>query len=543
MAERVIAGKYKLIAPIGRGGMAAVYRAQQTSDGKLVALKLLNLEEGAAAPDRDDVPDDTRELIERFEREARAASSMDTEHIVQVYDAGVDEVTGVPYIAMELLEGRDLNQLLHKLGVLAPEVAVRLVGQALTGLAQAHGAGIVHRDLKPANLFVDDSAFGQVKVKIVDFGIAKVQKAPIATLATVETAGLTQTGSVLGTPRYMSPEQIERPRSVNARSDVWSMGVVLYKCLTGRCPHDDAETLGAMLMALMTKPSPPIRSIAPWISPELSLVVHRALERDPSLRYASASAMLDALRPLAPKGFGLRDRELVALDDERKAQLRSLAPAMPSMTNEGAATIDQHGGLPALAKAGASGASAPVASESAPVPPVPPVPPTRAATIAEREPREEDGRAPRLVPRGGAAALPRTGKAERPSTEPAEGRGPAAPCAPRHHGAPDLRRAGGGRLGGPARDGAPRAEERGPLRRTRSPRRGPPRCSRRSPEMPFLVPRAARRACASTTSSSPGSRRSAMRPSSRTPSRAARGSAVCMYGTCSRAPARPTPRA
>ena len=208
MAERIVAGKYKVIATIGRGGMAAVYRAEEVDTKRLVALKLLHLEEGAATGEREDLPEDLRDLIERFEREARAASAIETEHIVRVWDTGVDAATGAPYIAMELLEGRDLNQLLHELVALPPEVAVRLLGQALTGLAHAHKAGIVHRDLKPANLFVDDSAFGQVRVKLVDFGIAKVQKAPIATL---DTHGLTQTGSVLGTPRYMSPEQIERP--------------------------------------------------------------------------------------------------------------------------------------------------------------------------------------------------------------------------------------------------------------------------------------------------------------------------------------------
>ncbi len=341
MDERIIAEKYRLIAPIGRGGMAAVYRAEHVQTGKFVALKLLHLEEGAAAPGRTDVTDETRELISRFEREARAAGSMETDHIVKVYDAGVDETSGAPYIAMELLEGRDLNQLMKELTVLSPEIAVRIIGQALTGLAQAHQAGIVHRDLKPANIFVDERPTGEVVVKLVDFGIAKVQVTPIATM---DTHGLTQTGSMLGTPRYMSPEQIERPRMVDARSDVWSMGVVLYKCLTGRCPHDDTETLGAMLMALMTKPSPPVQSLAPWVPGELAKVVHKALERDPARRYASAGEMVEALRALARDGFALREVELLPLDDERKALLGSLVPPGPT-DSQAPATIDQRGAL------------------------------------------------------------------------------------------------------------------------------------------------------------------------------------------------------
>ena len=148
--------------------------------------------------------------------------------------------------------------------------------------------------------------------------------------ATIDTHGLTTTGSMLGTPRYMSPEQIERPRDVDARSDVWSMGVVMYKCLTGRCPHDDTETLGAMLVALMTKPSPPVQSLAPWVSRELAAVVHRALERDPKRRFASAAEMLEALRELSPAGFALRADELVSLDEERKLLLGSLAPLKPT---------------------------------------------------------------------------------------------------------------------------------------------------------------------------------------------------------------------
>jgi serine/threonine protein kinase len=341
MDERIIAAKYRLIAAIGRGGMAAVYRAEHLQTGKFVALKLLHLEEGAAAPGRTDITDETRELIGRFEREARAAGSMETDHIVKVYDAGVDETSGAPYIAMELLEGRDLNQLMKELTVLSPEVAVRIVGQALTGLAQAHKAGIVHRDLKPANIFVDERPGGVATVKLVDFGIAKVQVTPIATM---DTHGLTQTGSMLGTPRYMSPEQIERPRMVDARSDVWSMGVVLYKCLTGRCPHDDTETLGAMLMALMTKPSPPVQSLAPWVPAELARLVHKALERDPSRRYASAVEMLEAMRALSEDGFLLRAAELVPLDEERRAMLGSLVPPGPT-DSQAPATIDQRGTL------------------------------------------------------------------------------------------------------------------------------------------------------------------------------------------------------
>jgi serine/threonine protein kinase len=197
-------------------------------------------------------------LVTRFQREARAAGSSETTHIAQVFDTGTDPSTGVIYMAMELLRGEDVQQLLKRLGKLPLGLALRLVGQASIGLGKAHGAGVIHRDIKPANLFLSRLDSGEIILKVVDFGIAKMVD-PV----NQEETGLTVTGGMLGSPLYMSPEQAKGRKDIDHRTDIWSLGVVLYKALTGQVPHAGHDTVLTLMMALCTEPAPPIQDLAP----------------------------------------------------------------------------------------------------------------------------------------------------------------------------------------------------------------------------------------------------------------------------------------
>jgi serine/threonine-protein kinase len=307
--------------------MAVVHRAEHLETGKHVALKLLTV--GPKAPGESTWEAD-RQLLGRFKREARAAGSIETEHIVEVFDAGIDPATGAPYIVMELLDGCDLEALLGERGALPVDLALRLCGQTLTGLAAAHEWGVVHRDIKPANLFLARDAHGAIRVKILDFGIAKAKSSPDRA-----THALTEPGSLLGTPRYMAPEQLERPDEVDARADVWSMGAVLRRCLTGEPLYADCATVGSLMAALLTRTVDPVSLAAPWVSPEVAALVDRALGRQPRARFASAGVMLEALQALCPRGFAIQARDLRALDPGRTQELRgrsALARVRPAPT-------------------------------------------------------------------------------------------------------------------------------------------------------------------------------------------------------------------
>ena len=285
---RVIGGKYEVIRQLGKGGMGVVYEARHTATGRKVAIKeILD----------DDLKKDPK-LLERFQREARATAAIDTRHIVPVLDAGSDPATHHPYLVMELLHGEDLQDLIVRSGTLREAVALRVVAQACAGLVRAHEAGVIHRDIKPANLFLARRD-GEVTVKLLDFGVARVK----AGLGGVDR--LTTTGVMLGTPLYMSPEQVMGAKDLDHRADVWSMGVVLYEALAGMTPHEDVETLGALLVAICGKPARPLRAVTPEVSEHTSLIVERALAIDPAKRYQTAAQMLAELLAALPSGTHL----------------------------------------------------------------------------------------------------------------------------------------------------------------------------------------------------------------------------------------------
>jgi eukaryotic-like serine/threonine-protein kinase len=294
-----VLGKYHIDRLIGRGGMGAVFQATNASIGKRVALKFLGAETSRDA-----------DAAVRFQREAEAASLAESPHIVQIFDSGRSE-RGLPFLVMELLTGEDLRARLRREGRLDVEAALRIATQVLKALRQAHAAGIVHRDLKPDNVFLcrrdDEPAF----VKIVDFGISKLQQGP-----GVDT--LTHKGAVLGTAFYMSPEQAQSFADIDGRTDLFSLGAILYEMLTGEPPHS-APTYEAVLIAICTRDAPDVRGKAPEVPEKLARVIARALQRDRSERYSNAEDMLadlDAVR-----------RESRALATKTRATARAWAGA------------------------------------------------------------------------------------------------------------------------------------------------------------------------------------------------------------------------
>ncbi|HEY4364630.1 MAG TPA: protein kinase [Bryobacteraceae bacterium] len=272
-------GPYEILAPIGRGGMGEVYRARDTRLHREVAVKVLPV---AFA---------TQAARERFQREARAASGLNHPHICVVYDVG--EAAGHPFLVMELLAGRTLRE--HIRDKPLPIATVLTLGiQVADALEAAHGNGIVHRDIKPANIFVTERG----SAKVLDFGVAKQSLAAGADTmedATTETL-LTEPGSTLGTIAYMSPEQA-RGENVDARSDLWSVGVVLYEMATGTRPFD-GPTSPLVFDALLNKAAPPVRSRNPEVPAELERIIGELLEKDRALRYQSAAELLGDLERL-----------------------------------------------------------------------------------------------------------------------------------------------------------------------------------------------------------------------------------------------------
>ena len=277
---QVLGQRYKIVRLLGRGGMGAVYEAH---DGALrCAIKVVR-------PDRME----DEELVARFVREARANMSLDNAHVVKVLGAAVDPGSEHLFIAMEMLQGRDLAGHIKALGPLDAPPVVALFIQACEGLAAAHAKGIIHRDVKPANIFLHQTFSGELVTKLVDFGIAKA-----SLLATMGAApDLTKTGGMLGSPLYMSPEQVRGAKRVTPQTDVWSLAASLYEALSSQRLWDDAPHLGALAITICTTDPPRLSEHAPWLPEGLVGVIHRGLERDLSERWPSVTAFADALRP------------------------------------------------------------------------------------------------------------------------------------------------------------------------------------------------------------------------------------------------------
>ncbi len=266
----LIGGKYRLERPLASGGMGAVWVARHTDLDVEVAIKFIQ-DTYASSP----------MLRARFEREARASAKISSAHVVHVLDYGLEGDT--PFFAMELLNGEDLGAKLKREGRLTPEAMARILVQIAKGLHRAHEAGFVHRDLKPSNVFLAQMDDGEL-VKILDFGVAKHLSDPCG-----ET---TKTGEIMGSPHYMSPEQICEAKNIDARSDLWSLGVILYRALTGELPFP-GDACGLVLAKILTSPIPVASHVAPHLGPAFDSFFRRAFERDPALRFQSAREMAE----------------------------------------------------------------------------------------------------------------------------------------------------------------------------------------------------------------------------------------------------------
>jgi serine/threonine-protein kinase len=275
----VIAGKYRIERLLGVGGMGVVVAARHEQLDQLVAIKFV----------RDDSLNND-EAVERFLREARSAARLRSDHVARVLDVGRLE-TGAPYMVMEFLDGHDLSQALTRDGPMAVDVAVGLMMQACEAVAEAHAAGIIHRDLKPENLFLTRTVGGTPKLKVLDFGVSKS-----ARITDDPNAKLTRTRATLGSPLYMAPEQMRSARDVDARSDVWALGVVLFELLTGRSPFE-AETLPELCLKVVNEPPLSLAALRPMIPPSLVEVVERCLQKDRNKRFANAAELSMALAP------------------------------------------------------------------------------------------------------------------------------------------------------------------------------------------------------------------------------------------------------
>jgi serine/threonine protein kinase len=273
---QVLCGKYRIDAVLGAGSMGVVVAAQHLQLGIPVAIKALRPEARANA-----------EAVARFEREARAAAHIRGEHVVRVLDVGsLDD--GTPFMVMERLEGEDLARRLEREGQLPVDEAVEWILQACEAVGEAHGLGIVHRDLKPENLFCARRPDGSSAIKVLDFGISKMGSMQ-----------MTETQACVGSPCYMSPEQLRSSRRVDARTDIWALGAVLYELLTGAVPFW-GDTMPELCTRILHTPPTPIRDLRAEVPEELAAVIERCLAKDRADRIANVADLAAALAPFGP---------------------------------------------------------------------------------------------------------------------------------------------------------------------------------------------------------------------------------------------------
>jgi serine/threonine-protein kinase len=310
-ADDILAGKYRVEQVIGRGGMGVVMAAWHLELDQRVALKFL-LPELA----------EHSEAAERFRREARASAKIKSEHVARVLDVGNLE-GGVPFIVMEYLDGRDLALEHRERGPLPVSECIDYVLQAIEAVAEAHAFGIVHRDLKPENLFLARRPDGTHLIKVLDFGISK------SIVLASQGRALTHTAIIMGSPFYMSPEQMRAPRSVDARTDIWSIGAILYDLIAGRPPYV-AETIPQLCTMMLEGDPAPLSTLRSDLNPQLERVIARCLARDVAQRWSSVAELAVALLPFANRSSRIHvERAGRVLSSAASASRGSAAPMPP----------------------------------------------------------------------------------------------------------------------------------------------------------------------------------------------------------------------
>lgn len=381
----ILSGRYRVAREIGRGGMAAVYEAEHVDIGKRVAVKILD-----SSLARNDT------VIERFNREARAAASVDSTNICEVFDVGrLDD--GRPYMVMELLEGESLYERMVSEGQLKIADTVRIISQVGRGLARAHAAGIVHRDLKPENIFLHRNGEGEENAKIVDFGLAKFH-APLSG----SQERLTREGAIFGTPLYMSPEQVSGQGHADHRSDLWALGCIVYECLTGRPIWPVDRGMAYIFAQIVNEPIPVPSSLRPDLPRAFDAWFNHALDRDPAKRYQSAQQMVvEMATALGHDAAGLVSAPVLLPEfpaDSSPVVVHGAQDGAPVVVEPSRPLASTHEQGDALASTEPPPFSAHGPTEPPPLPPMPPLP-----SVAGADLQRSDGTRLRVV--AGVAAV------------------------------------------------------------------------------------------------------------------------------------------
>jgi tRNA A-37 threonylcarbamoyl transferase component Bud32 len=309
----VIAERYTIVRQIGKGGMGKVYEAKHTSIDKKVAIKILNK----------DYSDD-KEALERFQQEAKIAGSVGHTNICEVLDFGTTD-EGQPFLVMEYLEGDSVADMLDVRRTLPINVALTIVRQVLDALEEVHSRGIVHRDLKPENIILAHVKGQGIVVKLLDFGISKVMK------PRTDSIRLTKTGTMLGTPYYMSPEQVRGNRDIEYSTDIWSCAVILYEMICGQVPFG-GNNYNDVILSIVEDPFPDPRKLLPGLAPELAKMLRRAMEKDPLKRYDSATAFKEAIDKLP---FELGDGKSIELGATKLSRMTDTYTTARRMRQQG----------------------------------------------------------------------------------------------------------------------------------------------------------------------------------------------------------------